>query len=171
MHSAVRLHTGDSSPAATTSCGKAAKAFAIAAQASGSSSVSASTVITVSVSITSIAAFSARALPPCGTRSQRIAGWSELGLLRRPSPGSTRPKRLVSSCAVPSVEPSSAITICVGTLVWASSALRVIGSTAASLCAATMTPSVGIDPLAGLMGSGFIRDSDFHATNSSRAVS
>jgi hypothetical protein len=49
---------------------------------------------------------------------------------------------VASSSAVPSLEPSSAITMRSGTSVCPSRAARVTGSTAASLCEATITPSV-----------------------------
>ena len=130
--------------------------------------------MTVSVVITVIAAFSARALPPCGTRSQNRFGYSALGALSTPSAAAVRPKRSVSSSRVASVEPSSAMTICAGPCVCRSSAAIVTGSTVASLCDATITPMLGKLRRSNSGSSGGARrinGSVFHVTNASSKVS
>jgi hypothetical protein len=108
----VLAQIGVMMPVAATSSGSRAKAARMAEHASRATRVSASTVSTVSVSSSAMAAFSARALPACGRRSQTRFGYRVLGALDCPSGGSIRPYSRVNSAAVPSVDPSSAITIC-----------------------------------------------------------
>jgi len=74
---------------------------------------------------------------------------------------------------VPSLEPSSAITMRSGRSVWASRAASVTGSTAASLCEATITPRESRRAAAAGEGAGRGRriGSVIHATNSSSTVS
>ena len=86
----LRPQTGLSTPVAATRRTSPAKAARIAATAPGSSSVSASTVTTTSVRISPSAAFSARALPPWGSRSQERPGTDELRDTS-PSAGSASP--------------------------------------------------------------------------------
>ena len=86
----------------------------------------------------------------------------------------TSPKRELSNSAVPSVEPSSAITICAGPCACASSAASVTGSTAASLCDATITPIPGNAAPSRVRSSargGVTSGHDLRVTNTSKSVS